>query len=252
MPCTVVNLVVAVAAGAVVGLAAPAAGIAVFAGSVAVIYFRGYLVPGTPTLTKRYLPESVLRLFDKQQDAAAAVVDGEAFDVEDVLLDADVVTECQNGHDLCLTPWFERAWYERIESVRDADDDGVEDLFDSLDVDPDRVSVRDHGDAYVALVDDVRVGQWESRAAYVADLAAMAVLSEEYHVWSALGFDQRTQLLGALRLWLDRCPSCDGAVTLGEETVESCCRSIDVVAATCEGCGSRVFEAEFSPDQLAA
>jgi hypothetical protein len=41
-------------------------------------------------------------------------------------------------------------------------------------------------------------------------------------------------------------------VTLGEDTVESCCRSIDVIAATCEDCGARVFEAQFSPQAMAA
>ncbi|MUV60179.1 hypothetical protein [Halobacterium sp. CBA1126] len=46
-----------------------------------------------------------------------------------------------------------------------------------------------------------------------------------------------------MRLWLDRCSVCDGRVELGEETVESCCRSVQVVAASCTSCGERIFEA---------
>ena len=86
----------------------------------------------------------------------------------------------------------------------------------------------------------------------MADVAAEEELRERHPAWHRLGFDERTEILGALRLWLERCPECDGPVTLGEETVESCCRSIDVIAATCEECGARVFEAQFSPQAMAA
>ncbi|MFC6988179.1 hypothetical protein ACFQJD_04635 [Haloplanus sp. GCM10025708] len=252
IPCTLVNLAVAAAGSGVVAvLAGPPAGVAAFAVSLALVYFRGYLVPGTPTLTKRYLPDSVLRLFDKDPQPAARSTD--PFDVETVLLEADLVSECRGGEDLCLTPWFEREWNDRIDGLRDAaDESSVADLFDSLDVDSDRVSIRAHGDAYEAYIDDMRVGQWESRGAYLADLAAEAVLRDHYPGWQQLGFDARAEVLGSLRLWLDRCPSCDGTVTIGEETVESCCRSIDVLASTCESCGARVFEAQLSPDAMAA
>jgi hypothetical protein len=37
----------------------------IFGFFLAVIALRGYLVPYTPTLTKRYLPDSVLRRFEK-------------------------------------------------------------------------------------------------------------------------------------------------------------------------------------------
>lgn len=252
IPCTVVNLVIALAVSGVVAIASRPAAVAVLVVCVAAIYLRGYLVPGTPTLTKRYLPDSVLKLFDKHDPPAPTVTD-EA-DIEAFLLEVDAVEECREGTDLCLTPGFRTAWYERIDVRREAADadEGIRALFEGLDVDPDRVTVREHGDAYDAYVDDVRVGQWESRAAFLADLAAEAELRDRHPGWGRLGFDARTEILGALRLWLDRCPSCGGAVTLGEETVESCCRSIDVVAAACDDCGTRVFEAEFSPDALAA
>ncbi|WP_251344264.1 hypothetical protein [Haloplanus halophilus] len=250
LPCTVVNLVVAVGLAGLVALASPPAGVAVLAASVAAIYLRGYLVPGTPALTKRYLPDDVLKLFDKHE-APAMDDDG---DVEAFLLDVDAVEECREGTDLCLTEGFRTAWDDRIDRLRERDDadEGVAALFDGLGVDADRVRVESYGDAYEAFVDDVRVGQWESRAAYLADLAAEAELRDRHPGWHRLGFDARTEVLGALRLWLERCPSCDGPVTLGEDTVESCCRSIDVIAATCESCGARVFEAEFSPQAMAA
>lgn len=252
-PCTIANLVIAVVVSGLVAAVFPPAAAVVFVVSVAAIYLRGYLVPGTPTLTKRYLPDSVLKLFDKYEPPEPPALDDDA-DIEAFLLDVAAVEECRDGTDLCLTDEFAEAWYGRIESLRDRDDerDSVALLFDGLDVDRDRVRIESYGDAYDAYIDDTRVGQWESRAAYLADIAAEAEFRERHPAWERLGFDERTEVLGALRLWLERCPACGGPVTLGEDTVESCCRSIDVIAATCEDCGARVFEAQFSPEAMAA
>lgn len=63
-PCTVVNIGIALVVAAVASIRSRKAGVVVFAVSIAAIYLRGYLVPGTPTLTERYLPERVLRHFD--------------------------------------------------------------------------------------------------------------------------------------------------------------------------------------------
>lgn len=75
LPCTVINLAIAVAAAVLTGVLFAGLGVStagrvvagglVLIGSVAAVYLRGYLVPGTPTLTKRYLPRPVLRLFGK-------------------------------------------------------------------------------------------------------------------------------------------------------------------------------------------
>jgi len=252
LPCTVVNVAIAAVIGTLVGVAFPPAGLVVFVASLAVIYLRGYLVPGTPALTKRYLPDSVLRLFDKGDLPDPPSVEDDA-DVETFLLDVGAVEVCRDETDLCLTDDFREAWYDRIQTHRERGDadDSVAVLFDGLDIEPDRVRVESYGDAYEAYIDDTRVGQWESRAAYFADLGAEAELRARHPAWHRMGFDERTEILGALRLWLERCPSCDGPVTLGEDTVESCCRSIDVIAATCEDCGARLFEAQFSPEALA-
>ncbi|WP_049935660.1 hypothetical protein [Haloplanus natans] len=253
VPCTAVNLVIAVVVGGLVAAVSPPAAVVVFATCLAAIYLRGYLVPGTPTLTKRYFPDSVLKLFDKYEPPEPPAVEDDA-DIEAFLLDVEAVEECRDGTDLCLTDEFEDAWYDRIASLRERgdEDDSVAVLFEGLDIEPDRVRIESYGNAYEAYIDDTRVGQWESRAAYLADIAAESEFRERHPAWHRLGFDERTEILGALRLWLERCPECDGPVTLGEDTVESCCRSIDVIAATCEDCGARVFEAQFSPQAMAA
>ncbi len=86
VPCTVVNALIALAVSGLAALALPPLGLAVLAVSALLIYFRGYLVPGTPELTKRYLPPRVLATFGKNPVAerrATEFVDREETGVAD-------------------------------------------------------------------------------------------------------------------------------------------------------------------------
>ncbi|MDQ2050303.1 hypothetical protein RBH26_07370 [Natronolimnohabitans sp. A-GB9] len=67
-PCTVLNLAIAAVVGSVVARKTKLGGLLAIGVSIGLIYLRGYLVPGTPTLTKRYLPPEVLRWFGKEPD----------------------------------------------------------------------------------------------------------------------------------------------------------------------------------------
>ena len=71
-PCTVLNLVIAMVAGSLIARKSRLGGLLAVVMSIALIYLRGYLVPGTPTLTKRYLPPAVLRWFGKDPDPDVA------------------------------------------------------------------------------------------------------------------------------------------------------------------------------------
>jgi hypothetical protein len=66
VPCTVVNVLLAVVLGTGLSvLLGPVVGFLALALGLAAIYLRGYLVPGTPELTKRYFPDWLLARFDK-------------------------------------------------------------------------------------------------------------------------------------------------------------------------------------------
>jgi len=252
LPCTVVNLAIAaVIALAIATISLPWA-LAVLGLSMLTIAVRGYLVPGTPTLTKRYLPDRVLGWFDKRPDRAldgAVDGDGRSIDPGRMLLNAGVLREDPAVDDYVLEESFHAAWVDRATTVADRDEDATE-LARFLDVDPELVSLIDRGYAFVASLDGEWIGQWESRSAFVADMAAAAVLAERFDEWSTLSTARRSELLGSLRLFVERCPTCDGTVTLGTTVVESCCRQYDVLAATCDDCGARLFEADVDPDAL--
>ena len=242
IPCTVTNLVIAVVLAGVLAWLWVPAGVAFFLVAIASIWLRGYLVPGTPELTKRYFPDWLLAKFDKLPEPEP--IPSEAFDAESILLDGGVVEPCAEVDDLCLTAAFDDAWSGRIRALRDEATLRTE-LTEQLGID-DEVSFESHGGAYVAESTQGRIGQWESRAALLADLAAARELPEWLDDWERLSARQRSQLLGGLRVFVEQCPTCDGPVTADTEVVESCCRSSTVVAVTCDDCDSRLLEAPYN------
>jgi len=256
VPCTVVNsaigVIAAAAIGGVVGANAGVAtgtgvGVIVLGLSAASIALRGYLVPGTPTLTKKYFPDWLLRRFDKDSHTRAAVSADENLDVETVLMRAEAVEPCENVDDLCLTDEFQTAWSDRLESVRSEETSRAE-LADILGVEADILTFEEFGEAFVAYADETQAGQWESRGAFLADVAAATELEVRLDGWQTLGLRQQSQLLYALRLFLEECPECTGTVAIEEDTVASCCRSIDIVAVSCQECGARIFETNHPGD----
>ncbi|MDQ2050761.1 hypothetical protein RBH26_09705 [Natronolimnohabitans sp. A-GB9] len=66
--CTVVNVIIAIILGGIISRKSKLVGVFSIGMSLVLIYLRGYLVPKTPTLTKRYLPAAVLQWFGKESE----------------------------------------------------------------------------------------------------------------------------------------------------------------------------------------
>ncbi|WP_424006050.1 hypothetical protein [Haloferax denitrificans] len=277
-PCTVVNVVIAAALSLVLGVAWPPLALVSFALFAGAIYFRGYLVPGTPTLTKTYFPDRVLRWFDKEpaptqtrvgatasapgsaagDDADAESPDDEvesgeldgdgasvaAFDVEATLMDAGALEVNENGDELRLVPTFESAWNDEI--ARTDEDVARRWLARLTGVDETDVTLESRARSrwLVAMADGTTLGSWESDGALVADVAADAALAGRLDDWDRLTAEQRSALARGLRIYLNRCPTCGGDVRFGSETAESCCRSWEVFAVRCEDCEARLLEVD--------
>ena len=263
LPCTAVNVAIAASAALVVGtwgalavdpaVAVAAAGAVLVVGLVA-IWLRGYLVPGTPTLTKRYFPERVLRAFGKA-DEDVLVHPGERggdpdLDVERRLLESDALEPCR-GDDYCLTDEFSEAWYAEIDALEEGGWDGPFARLGVLEAGS-AVELREQTRSAVAVADGRRVGMWESRPAAVADLAAATLLADRVSDWETLASDDRVRLTGGLRVFLETCPDCGGRLAFDTETRESCCTSHEVAAVSCVECGARLFESPVDTDALAA
>jgi hypothetical protein len=244
-PCTLLNLALVAAAALGVGfLGEPTVAVAVAVLGVGLIYVRGYVVPGTPVLTQTLLPESVLRWFEHGASPGpdqSASHEDVAFDPETALVEAGALEPCQDRDDLCLDSLFRTEWHSKMSAAADDVDAALYHILPPSVDEP--VAVEHRRESVVARVDGATVAEWPSRAAFVADAAGAATLEDADPNWPNRDFAERTRLLAGLRLWLDRCAVCDGHVQLGEDTVESCCRSVPVVAASCTSCGARIFEA---------
>ena len=253
MPCTVVNTIIAAVLGGGIAIGGSvlvgpviggAVGSAVFGAGLFAIYLRGYLVPGTPELTKRYLPPWVLSLFGKQpvleEHEPIADADSAAIDPERALVRIGALEECADSDDLCLTPRFRQAWQEELDAI---DDETSRDrLLELLAVDVGEVNYQEFGNAFRARIDGRVVGKWESEAAFLADLGAARVFDRHHPDWRELPVAARGQLLNGLRLFADTCPECGGTPSFGAETVESCCSTYEVAAVACDNCEARLFE----------
>jgi hypothetical protein len=251
IPCTIVNLAItAVICAALAFLSlAVAAGFAILAlGSIAL---RGYLVPGTPTLTKRYFPDRVLVLFDKDPVPTVENPDADSnadspLDTEQILLGSGVVEPCADIDDLCPASDFHEDWHNRMDTIVESETERKA-LTEALDHDGE-IEFIDHGEAFAAHVDNQSVGQWESRAAFIADLAAARELPNWIDEWETLNATDQGTLIRGLRVFVETCPNCDGPVVPSQETVESCCREHTVVAIVCDDCDARLFETVAEPE----
>ncbi|QLH78903.1 hypothetical protein HZS55_17100 [Halosimplex rubrum] len=248
LPCTVVNTVIALVVGAVIGRSSKRAGAVAIVVSGVLIYLRGYLVPGTPTLTKEYMPEWALELFGKEPPTTGGIeVDRDEeeaefeLDAEQFLHGVDAIEPCPDADDDCLVDEFGRRWHSEMESLQGRE--GLKPVVsDRFDLDESEFEIEPHDDARLLIVEGDHVAKWPSEAALIVDLASAGILAERSDRWDDLGTVQRGQVLRGLRIFLDTCPTSDEPVTMGEETVESCCSTRDVVAVTCAESGARLFE----------
>ncbi|AHF98921.1 hypothetical protein HALLA_08640 [Halostagnicola larsenii XH-48] len=310
-PCTILNLVIAALLSSLIARKSKLGGVLALGCSIGLIYLRGYLIPGTPTLTKRYLPPAILRWFGKDpepvvasglasSDASTTIeesaseteadeltestsaagsstdtgatptqTDAEtnghgsesdeesaddaaggpeaSMDLETYFLDEDILEPCADSTDLCLTEAFETAWFAEIEPIAEDEIDPADaaEAF-GFEEDPDEFELLTRDDVHTLRANSSRTGQWPSRPALVADIAASRAFESWVDDWDAFGPAQKGQLLNSLRMFLETCPTTGGDIQMGEEVVESCCSSHKVFAVTCEDTDERLFEHRIS------
>lgn len=245
--CTAINLVLTALLAVVVGFVWYPLGFLVAVGGLSLIYLRGYLVPGTPALTKRYLPTSILQWFGITNGAVNRETLGapnevavqevsEVTDPETFLRRAGALTDCA-GDDLCLTGSFADRWEHEMRRVHD-DEAMRAALATVINADEGDISLTYAGDTtrvFAHASDDSLVGQWVSSAALRADVAGVTVLSEETS-WSTISGRDRAAVLASLRVFVPSCPDCGGKVAFHEDETGGCCWSTPVALLRCEDC----------------
>lgn len=270
-PCTVVNIVIAIVLSTIISGKSKVGGISILGISTMFIYLRGYLVPGTPSLTKQYLPKAVLQLFGKNpksdfynsvgtntttniEPTDSSIPNSTEQDseiehkltTEQYLLEQNVVEFCEEIEDLCLTTEFETTWLDEISAIN-TDTIGVNDANTLFGINTNNnnnnnMEIVKFGNARVVKQGDTQIGKWPSDAALIADIAAARVLDQRDSNWNRYSPEQKGKFLSSIRLFLEVCPTDGGSVSITKNTVESCCQSHEIFAVTCDDTGERLFE----------
>ncbi|RDI70183.1 hypothetical protein [Halopelagius longus] len=243
-PCTIVNTAIAIFISVLASIISPVLGPTVFLASMLTIYLRGYLVPGTPKLTKRYVPDGVLRWFDKEAPNRSSDTEVRV-NPEAVLLECNAVEPTEDGTDLELSSSFEQSWRSGMQSVTNP---GINEIRSTISGVNNHLNFEQSGDSVIAHKNGEVVGQWDSTAAITADVAAANELVQRSPSWKKMTFAEKARILMSLRVFLEKCPACEGDIRLEDDVVESCCRSYDVIAASCTACDSQLFETEWNEE----
>lgn len=230
LPCTAINVAIAVALAVAVGIAvAVPAGALALAVSLGLVRYRGYLIPGTPTLTRRYLPERVLATFGKGSSNGPTIETVSTEALTDILTATEVATERDGA--LRPTASVRERWDERLSSDGGVEPGtaAVESMFDADEV--------ERLDDTAFVLDGRKRVRWASTATLAADIAAAPTLRSRLEGWGALEVDERRDLLRGLRLLRERCPACGGPLVTNAERLEHCCRRPRVgIRSVCADC----------------
>jgi len=238
-PCSILNGgIAAVVAGALVLAGRPVLATGAVVVALAAIGFRGYLVPGTPQLTRR-LPDPVLGVLGKSDGPAgapAAPVDESEEDLAASLRAAGVVTD-----DLRLAP-------DAAEAVAAAAGEYVDDEADLraaiVESYPEAVAVSvgrslGGGEHWHAVDErEMAVVQWDDRAVAALDAAAATHLSERLPSWHDRSLEERRAVLALLRHDAESCPVCESAFTTPDGPRVACCGGRSLAGdRRCPECG---------------
>ncbi|WP_252700569.1 hypothetical protein [Natronosalvus vescus] len=159
----------------------------------------------------------------------------DTFDLETFLLESTIVEECPDEDDLCLDPDFRTAWRGEIAAIQRAGD-RLERLAARLEVEASALALEESSGRYTASYESERIGLWPSEAAFLADLGIVPVLDAYCSGWERLEDDQQGAVVAGLRVFLEACPECDGAITAREEVRDTCCTEITQARLECAEC----------------
>ena len=242
--CIVLNGMLALILGVLIGVVWIPAGVVSFAAFVGIIVWRGSLVPGMASRLGRYMPAPV-RSWIEPANGRAAVIPltdgGEILDTERRLRMAGVIEPAERGDSMQLTDRFHDIWWRRIQRFQD-DERAISQLATIIEVDPEKLSYEASGDRLVIAYDDSAVGGWISEAALIADLAVESTLREWIADWEELRDERRCRLIACLRAFLEACPRCESALEVSEDVRQRCVSDqVDSETVDCDSCGDLVF-----------
>lgn len=254
-PCTVVNVaLVAVAAAAVSLVSAPAGAVVAVAG-LALVWLRGYVVPGTPRFAPRLvapIPGSDALFHDAAAtDGGDRAPDGEGGSLDpaevdgEALLDrllAEGVLEA-DGDAVAPTAAYRERWRAEMDRLRAEDTESLAAIAREISPATAARAVSEDGDEWVALsppdgntIDET----WLRRPVAIAEIAGYRAAGEFLS-------DESFRLAAARtnRMFLEACPDCGSDLERGVDL--PCCGGYTgpgeepAETLACPACGVRLY-----------
>lgn len=169
---------------------------------------------------------------DDADDASAEpeVIGGQA--LVEQFVDAGIMLEDEQVDDLRLTDDFREAWWGRIETVRD-EEHARTGMGALVDIETEELTFEERGDKFVAFHGDTELGDWPSRAAFVADVALQPTMGEWLQLWERIDPLSRAELLARLRAFLESCPVCEGELEMAERTTGAGRTEVSIACVDC-------------------
>ena len=198
-----------------VALVSPAAAVGValaIAGGFAVSWNYSWARGSAPSQTR---PRGTSTTRAPQAEGKDRVLEASAVDPAVVLIAAGVLHDRPRAADTVIDGDFARAWGTRAARHLHGDPADVPaSLASAVGLPGSSLELVAIADQVTALHGTERLGTWESPVALCLDVAALELLPERVQEWDRLTVAARSEVVGALRLFVERCPDCGGAVVL--------------------------------------
>jgi hypothetical protein len=241
LPCTIVNLSILLILSLIIGciisirrsyLESGIIVMVILIFGIFVIWSRGYLVPKTPELTKKYMPTWMLKIFGKKiyENIGYRFKNTQA-----ILKQLDIIEPCKTDNDICLTESFKSEWRKEVNA-----DNNSYNVIHNLYKNSISIKAAENNDS-IYLENDKRIILiWPSVTALQIDAATVQVLKEK-NQWEDWPLQTKANVISSIRMLLDYCP--DGSdLVRDSEIVESCCSNHEVVTGVCAKSGDKIFE----------
>ena len=142
-----------------------------------------------------------------------------------------------HGDDVELDESFETEWIAEIEQIAPNPTAHLSPNDTHTDI-----ILREFEGMCFVTTETAEIAQFISRAALIADLAAIPLLQKRAENWDDLSHAARDEILIGLRIFLEICPTCAGQVAFGDEPVASHSHDQDIIPYECQACSSRLVE----------
>lgn len=253
-PCTVANMAISAGLTMLVWRKSKIGGIFTLVATSVMVYLRGYLVPGTPELTKRYLPDQVLKQFEHHEPVSMAQTPDsttstdtasnpteERINPVEVLNAMGILDDEDAEHDASLSIEAQEDWQDRVSGLS-TERVNAEELAEALGLPEKDWELKKEGGGYLLESSEDAAGPWPSQGAVMADIATADWFNDTQPVWHDIPSSERLVLLRSMRVFLDEHPTTGAPICVSEDVVESCCRSTNVIAYECSETGQRLLE----------